>query len=129
MDLKKNTKNRLSREELLRRRAFEERQRAEKEKKKRIIICALSTLLLASVLLFAVAIFELTVGSKYIYVFNSEEKSFNKSDILDGGVQYVDMNSLSELCTFEKRAVILGHYGKTLQTDILRTRTYRQNQN
>ena len=102
MSFEKNTGSRLSREELLRRRAFEERRRAEKEKKKRIVICALSTLLLASVLLFTVAIFELTVGSKYVYVFDSEEKRFNKSDVLDGDVQYVDMNSLAELGGFEK---------------------------
>ena len=93
-----------SKAEIARRRAyFEEQRRRERLKKRNVSVCAVATLLLASLLLFSVAIYELVSGNeKYIYTFNGTEKKFDKSDIFADDIQYIDMNSLAELCSFEK---------------------------
>ena len=106
--------------EELRRRAIErQKMNALRQKKRAVSLCAICTLLLASILLFSVAIFELTVGSKYVYLFNSEEKSFDKDDVLENGVQYVDMNSLADLCSLEVSSLFSSRIYRINGTEII----------
>ena len=112
--------NDLARKERLRQRAIENKRiQVARQRKRLVSICALITLFVASVLLFTVAIFELTIGDKYVYLFNSEEKSFDKSDILENGVQYVDMNSLADLCSLEVTPLFSSRIYRINGTEII----------
>ena len=101
-----NKPRRPSRKELERMRMLEQARRQQASialKKKRIAVAALATLMLASILLFSVAIYELCTGEeKYIYAYNGKESALNKSDAFSGDVQLVDMNMIAELCSLEK---------------------------
>ena len=75
------------------------------EKKQNITKCALATLLLASVLLLSVAVFEFAQAhEKYIYTFEGNEVKFKKAEIFVDGIQFIDMNSFADLCSFERVA-------------------------
>ena len=73
------------------------------QKKQNITKCALATLVLASVLLLSVAVFEFAQAhEKYIYTFEGNEVKFKKAEIFVDGVQFVDMNFIADLCSFER---------------------------
>ena len=62
-----------------------------------------STLILISLLLLSVAIFEIAVANeKYIYTLGETEVKLKKRDVFADDIQFVDMLSLSEFCGFER---------------------------
>ena len=100
---------------LARRSALIEEQKKQREQqmialqRKKVSLCAIATLVLACVMLLSVAVFEIAVANeKYIYTFGENEIKFKKRDVFTDDIQHIDMNSLAELCGFEKSVTSTG---------------------
>ena len=64
-----------------------------------------STLLLIVLLLLSVGIFEIIkANEKYVYTFASFEKKVKMTDVFSDGVQFIEMNSLAEYCSLERKS-------------------------
>lgn len=73
----------------------------EKKEKQKFIVLALSTLLLASTLLFTATYMETSAG-KYSYVYGEYTQKISKDLALSGKTQLIDLNALADYCKIEK---------------------------
>ena len=74
---------------------------SEKKEKQKFIALALSTLLLASSLLFTATYLETSAG-KYSYVYGEYTQKISRDLALSGKTQLIDLNALADYCKIEK---------------------------
>lgn len=74
----------------------------ERRDRQKLIVCALTTLLIASILLFCASLMETSNKNKYVYFFGNTEQIVDKELAVSGDIRFIDMNALADYCNIEK---------------------------